>query len=114
MERLVPLQIVLVIILWDGLLALSSLREKHLPLPAQLKAKWEKMLAQSWKQFLANKAYCKMNKEAEQEPRRGKTGRITGLACATPAPVSFFRLRQALCDQKKEMKLPDSNGKMNG
>ena len=28
--------------------------------------------------------------------RRGKTGRITGLACATPAPVSFFRSRQAL------------------
>jgi len=28
--------------------------------------------------------------------RGGKTGRITGLACATPAPVSFFRSRLAL------------------
>ncbi len=28
--------------------------------------------------------------------QRGKTGRITGLAYATPAPVSFFRLRLAL------------------
>jgi len=32
--------------------------------------------------------------------QRGKTGRITGLACATPAPVSFFRLRQTLGDKK--------------
>jgi len=28
--------------------------------------------------------------------RGGKTGRITGLACATPAPVSFFRSRPSL------------------
>ncbi|OQB49428.1 MAG: ORF6N domain protein [bacterium ADurb.Bin157] len=30
--------------------------------------------------------------------RRGKTGRITGLADATPAPVSFFRSRLSLLD----------------
>ena len=45
-----------------------------------------------------------MNEKAEQSRRRGKTGRITGLACATPAPVSFFRSRLALC-VKGSMKL---------
>jgi len=36
--------------------------------------------------------------------RRGKSGRITGLACATPAPVSFFRSRQALNSIKENNK----------
>ena len=35
--------------------------------------------------------------------RRGKIGRITGLACATPAPVSFFRSRQAFDAGEKKM-----------
>jgi hypothetical protein len=40
--------------------------------------------------------------------RGGKTGRITGLACASPAPVSFFRSRLALesAEDKKDTPNP--------
>jgi len=41
--------------------------------------------------------------------RRGKTGRITGLAYATPAPVSFFRSRPSLesAEDKKKKDTPN-------
>jgi hypothetical protein len=51
--------------------------------------------------------------QAEQVRRRGKTGRITGLAYATPAPVSFFRSRLAFCGKiKKQRNLPYDDGRI--
>jgi len=41
--------------------------------------------------------------------RDGKTGRITGLACATPAPVSFFRSRLALESAEDKKYTPDQS-----
>jgi hypothetical protein len=53
-----------------------------------------------------------MNEEPEQSRRHGKIGRITGLAYATPAPVSFFRSRQALSSNKENKKSIQVNDEM--
>jgi len=46
----------------------------------------------------------------EQVRQRGKIGRITGLAYATPAPVSHFRSRQPFWQKKKKIEELNANG----